>query len=37
MHDDRIKIDLTDELQKGAVITHDGLLVNEMVKEKLES
>ena len=32
-----IKIDLTDELQKGAVITHDGLLVNEMVKEKLES
>jgi NAD(P) transhydrogenase subunit alpha len=35
--DEKIKIDLTDELQKGAVITHDGLLVNEMVKEKLES
>lgn len=37
MEDGQIKIDLTDEIQKGAVITHDGLLVNEMVKEKLES
>lgn len=36
MKDDQIKIDLTDELQKGAIITHDGLLVNEMVKEKLD-
>lgn len=34
--DEKIKIDLTDELQKGAVITHDGLLVNEMVKTAME-
>jgi len=33
---DKLKIDLTDELQKGAVITHDGLLVNEMVKQAME-
>ncbi len=31
-----LKIDLTDELQKGAIITHDGLLVNEMVKQAME-
>lgn len=34
--EEKIKIDLTDELQKGAVITHDGLLVNEMVKTAME-
>jgi NAD(P) transhydrogenase subunit alpha len=37
MDEGEIKIDLTDELQKGAVITHDGLLVNEMVKQAMES
>jgi proton-translocating NAD(P)+ transhydrogenase subunit alpha len=36
LDDGNIKIDLTDELQKGAVITHDGLLVNEMVKQAME-
>ena len=36
MEEGNLKIDLTDELQKGAVITHDGLLVNEMVKQAME-
>lgn len=31
-----LKINLEDELQKGAVITHDGQLVNEMVKQAME-
>lgn len=30
-----LKLDLTDEIQKGAVITHDGQITNEMVRNAL--
>jgi NAD(P) transhydrogenase subunit alpha len=32
--DGQIKLDFEDEIQKGAAITHDGQIVNEMVKSK---
>jgi NAD(P) transhydrogenase subunit alpha len=33
--DGAMKVDLTDDIQKGATITHDGQITNELVKKAI--